>query len=460
MRNDVWQDQEVPIKALSLWDENARFPDKYFKQTEKELIKYFLSKKEFKIKEFAEKIVNEFDLPQIEKVIVWQCEGELIVLEGNRRLTAYKLLNNPNLTEHVELQSFFRQLKNQITIDDDFTLECLITEEKEQGLRYLHRKHLDGNNEVSWGDSERAHQRAREGNANKKELFKVALTNIIKNLTLPEKMKEQILGPGFVTNFYRIIESRPAWELFGFNLDTNGNLSFTDADFEKKLMVIILDVLKQRDRSGNKIDSRSLNKNNKKEEYLKSIKGEDVSHVHEEIKKAQTTDIFGRETIIITQGGKQRSNQKSTIRYYLIPKTCILKINENKINNIYHELRDDLLLDDSKKSVPNAAGVLFRVFLEITLDYYAKQKGFEFNRNKTIAEKISAVTKHMEDNSFANKSQLKGIRKVTGDTSHILHFQNFHDYVHSFQVQPTPSSLKLKWDNVEEFFILVWKTLG
>ena len=45
--NGNWSEEEVPLKELFLWDENARFPDKYFNKTERELIEYFLSKKNF-----------------------------------------------------------------------------------------------------------------------------------------------------------------------------------------------------------------------------------------------------------------------------------------------------------------------------------------------------------------------------------------------------------------------------
>lgn len=74
----------ISIKNLSLWDENARFPDKYFNKTEKELIE-FVFKKDFKLAELAEEVVSEFDLPQLEKLVVYELNGKNIVLEGNRR---------------------------------------------------------------------------------------------------------------------------------------------------------------------------------------------------------------------------------------------------------------------------------------------------------------------------------------------------------------------------------------
>jgi len=459
MENNDFKSNNIAIKNLFLWDENARFPDKYFNKSEKELIEYFTSKKDFKIKELAEAVVKDFDLPQIEKIIVYKHDNRLIVLEGNRRLTVYKLLSDPNLTNDSKLKDFFKRLKTQISITNNLALECLITENKEQGLRYIDRKHANGNYEVGWGDTERAHYNARRGNAKKKELFKIALTKIIKNLDIPEEMKEQVLGYGYVTNFYRIIDSNPAWELFGFEMEDNGNLKIKDKDFNEKLKVIILNVLKKEDLKGNTIDSRSLNKNSEKEQYLKSIESDDFKKVEKEIEKSKTKNIFGEESINITKSDSKRSNPKSTIRNYLVPKTCILKINETKINNVYCELKNDLLLDDSKKAVPNAVGVLFRVFLEISIDYFLEKEGVTLKNDIKLAGKITKTADYMEKSKIATSKQLINIRKVAIAKTSILSIDNFHDYVHSYKSQPSSSDLKLKWENLQEFFELLWDYL-
>jgi len=106
----------ISIKNLSLWDENARFPDKYFNKTEKELIEYFISKKDFKLFEFAEEVVSEFDLPQLEKLVIYELNGKNIVLEGNRRLAVYKLLDDPDLASDMRLKNKLNGLKSRIKI--------------------------------------------------------------------------------------------------------------------------------------------------------------------------------------------------------------------------------------------------------------------------------------------------------------------------------------------------------
>ena len=258
MKNNIFETRNIPIKDLYLWDENPRFPDKYFNSSEEDLIKYFITKKELKIKELAEAIIDEFDLPQIEKVIVYKHQNRLITLEGNRRLVIYKLLNNPGLTSDSILRSFFEKLKLKIDINSSYSLETLTTNDIEQGLRYINRKHIQSNNEISWGTTERAHYNARRGNAKKKEQILIALTKRIKELDIPEVMKEMVLGPGYVTSLFRILESSPAKDLFGFELRDDGLLSISDKNFNEKLKVIILNVLQKKDLKGEKINSRTL----------------------------------------------------------------------------------------------------------------------------------------------------------------------------------------------------------
>ena len=100
-----FSEKKISIGSLKLWDENARFPDKYYNSDEKELIKYFLSKPNFKLREFIDEIVNDIDLPHLEKIVVWDSTDKLIVLEGNRRLAGYKLLANPDLVKDIDKNS-------------------------------------------------------------------------------------------------------------------------------------------------------------------------------------------------------------------------------------------------------------------------------------------------------------------------------------------------------------------
>lgn len=453
---DNFKLMNIAISDLVLWDENARFPDKYFLSTELELINYFLSKPEFKIQSLAEEIIKDFDLPQLEKLVVWDNDGKNIVLEGNRRLTVFKLLVNPELATDLNIIKFFEESKSKIEITDRFELECLVTFDKEEGYRYIDRKHANGNNEVNWQDVERAHYSVRRGSKDQIENFKVGITKVVRDLDLPEQMKDQVLGKKFVTNFFRVVASTPSKEKYGLSLDEKAELNVKNPNFKEELKVITHNILSGEDFRGNPINSRSLNKVSEIDSYLDAIKSEDIKKVNESITANTSKDIFGEENISIGNSNRKRILKKSTNRTFLIPNSCKMIIDETKINNIYRELRDDLILDESNKSVPNAVGVLFRVFLEISIDYFLEKQGLNLPKETKLAGKITKSCEILEVNGIANTKQLKNIRKVTTDKNSILGIQNFHDYVHSYKAIPSSNDLKTKWDNLEEFFQILW----
>lgn len=454
---NIFTNEELHVTDLSLWDENARFPDKYFNKSESELINYFLSKNNFKVKDLAREIVNDIDLPQVEKLIVYKVDDKHVVLEGNRRLVAYKLLLDPNKTSQPELRTYFEALNKTEKLGSDLKLECLVTNDKEQGLRYIDRKHLKANNEVGWGDNERAHHNARRGSANKKERLKVGITKIIQNLDIPDELKERVLGQGYVTTFWRMIEQSSAWDEFGFSINKHGELSVASNDFEDKLKVIINDVLKKstyNDKIFSRLDNKEIGS------YLKEIDEEKIKQAQEEVKENTSENLFGEQSVELTPGNKIKVNPKSSLRSYLIPKQCRLTISETKINNIYRELQSDLLLDDSRKAVPNAIGVLFRVFLETSIDYYWEKKGHAFVKDIKLAGKITKVAQHLQDNNIATVNQLKNIRTVATDKNNLLAIETFHSYVHDYKTQPSSSDLKTKWDNLQEFFEIIYADLN
>lgn len=452
--------KKMKICDLILWDENARFPDKYFNSDEKELIKYFLSKPDFKLKQLIEAIVKDFQYPQLEKLVVWNDDENYVVLEGNRRLTAYKLLANPDLTDDKTLRKFLLEQNSKISIDENFELECLITKERDEGFIYIDRKHANNNNEVNWQDVERANYNVRRGSSNQAELLKIGISKIVSELDLPDGLKEQVLGKNYVTTFFRIVTSTSAKRKYGYEILDNGQLIVKNDKFNEELKVIVHRVLKKEDSKGNKIDSRSLNKKEKIEEFIKAVDSKDAAKVDQEIEENTTVNIFGEENVRLPSA-RPKVLAKSSTRKYLIPSNCYLRISETKINNIYRELRDDLLIDDSSKAVPNAVGVLFRVFLEVCLDYYAKMNQKNFKSNDTISQKIpwvvnSLIQKGYEKKIFNNINKVGSAKK---DNTY-LSIENFHEYVHSSTTQPSSNELKLKWDNLQSFFETLWLDLN
>ena len=488
-----FRESKIALKKLKLWSENPRFPQAYFGKPENELIDYMVSVEHYKIKDFGQEVVEDFDMPIFEKLAIFDGDGENTAYEGNRRLATYKLLLNPQLTSNQDVQDHFIKLRRSINIDEEFKIDCVISDNQKEILRYVNRKHLNNNNEVAWGTLENSNARLRWlDNPDKVSIFRSNLSIIIRNLDIPSTDKDKILGKGFITTLFRVLNTNTAAKYFNLVFDDDNNLVPGSEDFFNKLEVIIYDILQAKVFNG-KIFSRLLASDI--DEYLKSItlfeeaavdtektelaiestdthiESTDTQPVTDGIENAVTKDskeatnsvttvkdsTKGKSGAII-QVKETKINSKTTTRKYLIPKTCKLEINQDKINNIYRELRDDLLIDDSIKAVPNAVGVLFRVFLEVSLDHYAEKKaGHFFKKEDGITKKIDFVVKKMLEagypqKTFTNIHSLGTLKK----TQSYLSIEKFHEYVHSDTIEPAPGELKKKWEFLQPFFVALW----
>lgn len=470
-----WILENLAIKELSLWDENARFPQEYFSKDEPELIEYFLKKKDFKIEQFAREVVKEFDLPQLERIVVLKLNGKRIVLEGNRRITVYKLLLNPALTENAGARKLFEELSRSIKIPKGFSLEANTTTLKDEGLRFVDRKHNRGNNEVGWGEPERRNFAVRRSHGKTKDVLRVELANAVKKLDLPDIIKEEVLGKGLVTTFYRIVDSAPARAKLGYEVAEDGSISIKDQQkFDNHLKVIVYNVWTKKDFKGGDVDSRSLNKAEAISTYVGSLQPKEVGKVDAEVKKSTKENLFGEE-VILTPPARAKSRPLSTDRKYLINSTLLVK--SPRINDIYDELKKKLEVD----STPNAVAVLFRVFMECSVDCYIEMHKIPVKDDIQLAGKILKVVDHLEDaialrrlseegnktpteaelKKAKEKVKFKNMRKVaTKDNGSILSVTTFHDFVHDHKTSPIPSELKKHWDNLDSFFAALWDALS
>ncbi|MBI4224973.1 MAG: hypothetical protein HY617_01445 [Candidatus Sungbacteria bacterium] len=465
-----WRKSEISIKRLSLWDENPRFPEEYFSKSETELIEFFLKKKEFKIESFAKEVAKEFDLPQLEKIVVLQLKRKNIVLEGNRRLVVYKLLLNPSLTSDQTIRTLFEGLQKQTKISTSFKLEANITATKEEGLRFIDRKHNRGNNEVGWGEPERRNFAVRRLHGKSKDVLRVELANAVKKLSLPDAIKEAVLSKGFVTTFYRIVDSAPARRKLEYSVSDSGTIGIRNQNkFDDLLKVITYNVWTKKNFRGDDVDSRSLNKLPAIDKYISGLQVKDVTRVEKEIKESTKETLFGDQVLLTPP--RTRSNQLSTDRKFLINSS--IYIQNSRINAIYDELQKKVDVD----SAPNAVAVLFRVFMECSIDCYIETHKIKVDEKKGLAGKILKVVDHLEDTivlrrlaeegnknptpvefkKIKEKVKFKSMRKVaTKDNNSILSVTTFHDFVHDYKVSPIPSELKKYWDNLDSFFVALW----
>ena len=148
----------------------------------------------------------------------------------------------------------------------------------------------------------------------------------------------------------------------------------------------------------------------------------------------------------------QTPKRHSTARRTLIPADCMLDIQTARLNDIYIELKRKLRVDDA----PNAAGVLLRVFLELSLDLYIDQHNITLPRQKTLANKVAAVTDFMEKQLIITKDQAIPVREAVKSGDKINLATNLNAIVHNPTMSVSGTDLKALWTRLQTLFEKIW----
>lgn len=391
-------------------------------------IQLMLTEKESEIKKLAKDIIEKGLNPSKNLIMLQHKNGKFLTMEGNRRIVSLRLLNNPSLTQNVELREFFHKLKDDFSNKIPDSVSCVVFENEEDARHWILLEHTGKNQGVGvdpWGPEQQ--HRFSENASKAIQIFDFADSNNIDRQKVKTTNLERILG------------------IYGCNAIgisfVNGVIQYNKP--KAKVKENIENIFEKMSESNFKVGDI----------YTKEIIEEwigDTLGIDKDSKKTTTTNQTS------TSKKDTKKTTKSIRRKNLIPEDCDLEIQPSKIRDIYVELKEDLVLD-GRKATPNAVGVLFRVFLEVSINHYLDKKGIAFSFRTKLKEKIDKVANHMVTNNIATVNQVKYVRNTANrKSSNILSIENFHEYVHSNNIRPIPGDLKAYWDNSQEFFEILW----
>lgn len=132
--------ERIPISKLLLDPQNPRLPKSMANNNEKEIINFFLTDASLIELMLA---IGKNGFFEGEQLLVVQSSDNYVVIEGNRRLSAVKLLHNPGIAENYKNKvSQVLQETDPANIPNE--IPCLIFKEKEDILKYLGYRHITG----------------------------------------------------------------------------------------------------------------------------------------------------------------------------------------------------------------------------------------------------------------------------------------------------------------------------
>ena len=439
------------VEQLSSWPQESILHSKIkFDAMNPRFQREFEERKGISQNELNNLLVRDFDVIELAEqmkidgfhnsdplIVIESARGAFTVLDGNRRLAA------------------FRYACKQNWLDESNSLPVVIAPSREEADRVIIVKHINSLKKT-WTTPNQLNKlreivnRSRKVTISqivekysslgtevvvKRRLLDLEIYDLLRNSSWLNENEKLSLAKRGINMIHRFYTSPDGQRYFAIELK---NMKYP---FDRRYLRGVI----------NQEPSRTI----VKEYILDSVR------VPAQISKSGIANIFKK----ISPGRDGKSKQvlprgkKSTDRHHLIPDNCEIRVTHPRVSDIYTELHILRV-----NSFPNAVASLFRIFMELSLDYYIEKKGLSSSKKGkkgqgtlTISQKISLVADYMEDNSIATKNDLKNIRRIGSSSGqNYMSVDVFHEYVHSLQTVPESSDMKQKWSNLENFFKLLW----
>lgn len=442
----------IPITNLSISTDNPRFE---IVENQREAISRMIEDQPIKLIKLAKDII-EFGLNPSKSICVTPNpleDDHYVVLEGNRRITVLKILSNPNIVDgrHIAFMKRLKKLSETFIKNPINEVTCAVFSSSETALKWIELEHTgenDGIGVVSWDAQQKARFDKRVKGTT--PLALQALELLQHSEFTPKKIKEN-LPDLTISNLERLLADPDVRDVLGVELqDRNLYSEIEEKEVLKGLSKIASDFL------FNDFTVYDIDKKKDRKTYLESFSRSDIPN---KLKRSDGPWHLISEPsskILVDKKRKVKSTPVSYERKMLIPRDCIMNIPQKRMNAIYRELKD-LEVDE----FVNATAVLFRVFVELSVDcLIAEKRGKVFQGIKKMTplkEKIEKVIKYFEDGNLLSPEELKPIKVATQNSHSIFAIDTFNAYVHNRNLNPISKDLKVTWDNIQIFIDKIWE---
>lgn len=380
-------------------------------------------------------------------------------MEGNRRLTVINLMFDPELAKDTILYRAFTQLNKNHVETIPKMLNCVVMD-KSNALIWINRKHsnrLKGAGTEHWSSIAKARADVAQGISRPDlDVLKFVLTNP----SIDQSLKNKLTKSKFkLTTLGRFIGSKEFQETIGLVIENGNILSNCDNGWLQGLLTDIVTTIATGERAGEKFTERNIDN----EKDLKIFVNKIVAD-HPEKRESDRKWIVTGNSKVVFDSHKQpktpsiKTTPSTENRRNLVPKKFTLNLPDGKINNIFKELKK---LDVS--DFRNAVSILFRVFLELSVDHFLKsQNSFRESDNEKprLSKKLEIAIDLLEKNGTVTKKDARLMKTQFTANDSPLATHMLHAYVHSTWMNATPDILKSTWDNAQLMIELIWATVN
>lgn len=401
---------DYTVKKLSLDEINIDLKNPRFEPTksEKDAINTMFKELGRQMIALAKHIAKNGLNPST-RPIVFKEAGRLVDGDSNRRITALKVMQKPDLLKD---EKYRQQIKELNTGSIPPSIECVVFENREEARKWIHINHNGqgaGAGTIPWLPE------SKDRFNNKKSIG----TQIIEKYELKSRS-----GKYWKSTMDRVFGS----------------------DFIKGKLGIVKD-------GEGKIDFLKINET--KTEYLvNALRDVKVVQVYTKdlIKEFYESSVPGEGSK--TSDGKGTSSKKSATgrpttasRKGVAPKDFKPPISNDKANDILGELRDIEV-----EKFPNASAVLLRVFLEFAVDYHCSKNAIDLHEGMKLTAKFQKSIMEMKP----DRDEKKVFDAIISNKNNPAHADSFNSYVHNPKFAPKPMDIKQAFNDYQHYFERVY----
>jgi len=464
-----WKARTVAVTTLRLDPENPRLATSVKRPTQQELIADLLEHED--VLDLVRDIARQGFFPN-ELLVAIRDGANIIVIEGNRRLAALKLLLNPDLAppdfqkrvrQHAErAHTVIDKVSVVVAPKRSSAVPLLIARHKGQAVKgwtsIMQARFLQSRLDEGLTVDQIAEETGLDRGEVVRELRDAKLYDVIRSLPLSAIAQQVVNDPRKfpLTTLRRLIEYSSVQTLLGMKTDEQYGFVTTlhGERFQKILTRIVTDI------ATDDVTSRSHNTSAEVDAYIADIV-RTIGKAGQAKGKPTPADEFvdpSRVTPKPTRRRKPKAKVQKPNRG-IIPKGFRVDIEDERIVAIVTELKSLALV-----SYPNASAITFRSLLDMAISKYLHDSG----ATQTIKAKLSAKNPKPADwvptlaqglNHFLNTPTIplgpearKALQKFLSDTTQSLTLDSLNWFTHIRYVPPTSEQLRSFWTMLTPLF--------
>ena len=424
---------------------------------QREVMQAILDDQGEKLYELAESITDDGMSP-IDLILVMREKPRskrFIALEGNRRVAALRILLNPQVLTSLNMKPApmkrFQLLATNFDRNNVEPIACFEVPNREDAAQWIWLRHTgqnDGKGIVDWSGLAAAKFRGSDP-----ALQALEFVRLYGDLTELQRLRSEKNFP--ISTLDRLLNTNEVLNAIGVEVvDRKLQSGLPPDELMKPLRKIVVDLIEK------KVNSRNLNAKNEQIAYVSSFDSNAQPDLSQIGNLKTLEEIHGSDFgLTPTAAAPKRLPPDPSTRKTIVPPKVRLNVTDNKTAAIFRELRRIKVND-----FPNAGAVLFRVFLEHSVDSFfdthnlSKKYVNKQNRtiDKTLRQKVLEVIDYLVDNEGEDKKNFESVRRGLGDPQSPLSIDLLNRYVHNLFETPRMSDLLSAWNNSQRFFERIW----